>query len=139
MKKILLTLFIVFNLSSLFANESKVCQKCHPLIYKEYYSSIHRKSSLANDKIYKAVFEKEKQVADKSTCKTCHSPSAKTPKETKEEPISCVYCHTITDIQKHEDKNKNILSDKKRDFYSMKQQAHFLVLSNAQKTLLTIR
>ncbi|MEN4053197.1 MULTISPECIES: multiheme c-type cytochrome [Sulfurimonas] len=118
MKKLLLTLFIVLNLSSLLASESKVCQKCHPLIYKEYYSSIHRKSSLESDKIYKAVFEKEKQVTDKNECKACHSPSAKTQKEAKEEPISCVYCHTITNIQEHDEQNKNVLSDKKRDFYS---------------------
>ncbi len=118
MKKLLLTLLIILNLTSLLASESKICQRCHPLIYKEYYNSIHRKSSLKSDKIYKALFEKEKQVIDKNECKVCHSPSAKTQKATEEEPISCIYCHTITNIQEHDKQNKNVLSGKKRDFYS---------------------
>jgi len=117
MKTFLFTLFI-FTCSFSFANDNKVCQKCHPLIYKEYYSSIHRKSSLANDKIYKALFKKEHTNKEKDSCKNCHSPSAKNLQEEKEAPISCIYCHTIKDVQKGDKSNKNILSGKKRDFYT---------------------
>jgi len=118
MKTLLLFSLLLFTCNASFANDNKVCQKCHPLIYKEYYKSIHRKSSLSNDKIYKAVFEKEHQNNEKSNCKACHSPSAKTPQEEKEAPISCIYCHTIKDIQEGDKVNKNILTGEKKDFYS---------------------
>jgi len=118
MKKLILTTIISVITTSAIANESKICQKCHPLIYKEYYNSIHRKSSLANDKIYAAVFKKEHQKNDKNQCASCHSPSAKTSQTRKEEPISCIYCHTIANIDEGDAQNKNILTGKKRDFFS---------------------
>jgi len=118
MKTLILSSLLLLSSSALVANESKICQKCHPLIYKEYYNSIHRKASLPNDKIYAAVFKKEHQNGDKNNCKSCHSPSAKTQQEIKEEPISCIYCHTIKDIHEGENANKNILTGKKRDFFS---------------------
>ncbi|WP_434656850.1 hypothetical protein [Sulfurimonas sp. NW9] len=58
MKTLLLFLLLLITCNASFANDNKVCQKCHPLIYKEYYDSIHRKSSLANDAIYRAVLRK---------------------------------------------------------------------------------
>ncbi len=112
-----LTLFIL-SFTSLSANENKVCQKCHPLIYKEYYNSIHRKSSLANDSIYKAVYEKESHGIKQQNCAACHSPSAKTQEDAQQAPISCIYCHTIKDIKEGKQENKNVLSGKKRDFYT---------------------
>jgi len=117
MKTIFIILFITAFTSS-FANDNKVCQKCHPIIYKEYYNSIHRHSSLVNDKIYKAVFNKEFKESKKNRCSKCHSPSAKTPKRAKQAPITCIYCHTIKNIKEGKESNKNILSGKKRDFYT---------------------
>ncbi|UCM99313.1 cytochrome c family protein [Sulfurimonas sp. SWIR-19] len=116
MKKIILILLVFLGYTPLFCNDNTVCKKCHPLIYKEYYNSIHRKSSLANDKIYKAVFEKEH--AKKQKCNSCHAPSAKNSQEEKEAPISCIYCHTIKNIAKDDAANKNILTGKKKDFFS---------------------
>jgi len=118
MKTFTFLLLFLLTCNASFANDNKVCQKCHPLIYKEYYNSIHRKSSLVNDKIYKAVFEKEHKNREKSNCKACHSPSAKTPQEAKETPISCIYCHTIQNVQEGDKVNKNILTGKKKDFYT---------------------
>jgi hypothetical protein len=117
MKTLLLLLIIAYT--SLSANENKVCQKCHPLIYKEYYNSIHRKSSLSNDNLYKAVFEKEH--ADKKQCAKCHAPSAKTKQEAIEQPISCIYCHTIKDVKEGNRTNENILNGQKKDFYTAQQ------------------
>lgn len=118
MKTLLLFSLLLLTCNISFANDNKVCQKCHPLIYKEYYNSIHRKSSLVNDKIYKAFFENEHKNREKSNCKACHSPSAKTPQEEKEAPISCIYCHTIKNVQEGDKTNKNILSKEKKDFYT---------------------
>lgn len=127
MKK-LLSLFILFYLSSFaYANESKVCQKCHPLIYKEYYESSHRKSSLQNNPIHKALWELHPKTPEGYTCAKCHSPSDKELmktgilKENKiqaEEPISCVYCHTIKDVQEGNSSNININTDKKREYFT---------------------
>lgn len=114
MKTLLLSiLFMLPYLSS--ASETKVCQRCHPIIYKEYYNSIHRKSSPVNDPIYKALLTK---VKDTKNCAHCHSPSANNEQTQKEEPISCVYCHTIKDIHETENENNNVLSGKKKDFYT---------------------
>ncbi|WP_434579747.1 hypothetical protein MLC52_06900 [Sulfurimonas sp. NW15] len=118
MKTLLLFLLLLITCNASFANDNKVCQKCHPLIYKEYYDSIHRKSSLANDAIYRAVFEKEHKEKERGKCNSCHAPSAKNLQQEKEEPISCIYCHTIKNIQKYDEANKNILTGKKKDFFS---------------------
>jgi len=114
MKTFLLSIFLILPYLSA-ASETKICQKCHPVIYKEYYNSIHRKSSPVNDPIYKALLTK---VKDTKKCATCHSPSAHDEQTKREEPISCVYCHTIKDIDEKKSENNNILSGKKKDFYT---------------------
>jgi len=37
---------------------TKVCQKCHPLIYQEFRSSMHAKASIFKDEIHKAVWQR---------------------------------------------------------------------------------
>ena len=113
----------------LFASESKVCQKCHPIIYKEYQQSSHKNASLVNNVIHKAMWKKERKYKDDYSCAKCHSPSDKQFIKTaildensftqREEPISCVYCHTISDIKEHSQSNETILNDNKREFYSI--------------------
>jgi Cytochrome c554 and c-prime len=123
-----LSLTLLLLLSSLvLANESKVCQKCHPIIFEEYYESSHRKASTANNPIHKAMWDKHPKGADGYSCAKCHSPSDKKLMQTgilkdnkiqKEEPISCVYCHTIKDVQEGTHSNKNITTNKNREFYT---------------------
>jgi len=116
---------LIFSLS--YANESKVCKKCHPIIYGEYYKSSHRKASTQNNPIHKALWDKHPKGSEGYSCAKCHSPSDKELLRTgilkenkiqKEEPISCVYCHTIQDVEEGENSNTNILTDKKREFYT---------------------
>jgi len=126
--KIFLSLTLLFFISSFsYANESKVCQKCHPIIYGEYYDSSHRKASTINNPIHKALWEKHPKGAEGYSCAKCHSPSdrelmrtgiLKENKIQKEEPISCIYCHTIKNIEEGSLSNTNITTDKKRDFYT---------------------
>ncbi|NOR57775.1 MAG: hypothetical protein GQ474_04555, partial [Sulfurimonas sp.] len=123
-----LSLTLLLCLSSLvFANESKVCQKCHPIIYEEYYESSHRNASTVNNPIHKAMWGKHPKGADGYSCAKCHSPSDKELMKTgvlkdnkiqKEEPISCVYCHTIKDVQEGAHSNKNITTNENREFYT---------------------
>ncbi len=102
--------------------QDQVCKRCHPAIFKEYYGSAHRKASLSNDAVHRAVWERHPmRKSGKYGCKKCHSPSDDVtmgkegdPLESriqKEEPISCVYCHSIKDVQKHAKANTNVLVD----------------------------
>ena len=122
-------LLLLLSATSLLAlsNESKVCQKCHPIIYDEYYDSSHRKASVYNNPIHKAYWDKHPKEEKGYTCAKCHTPtdtvSVETGKLTQntiqvEEPISCVYCHTIKDVDQGEMSNTNISTGKHKEFYT---------------------
>jgi DNA-directed RNA polymerase subunit RPC12/RpoP len=116
MKKLL---YILALSSLLFANNADTasCKKCHPTIVSEFQSSMHKKSSIHDDKIHKAVWDKHPAKAKgKYKCAKCHTPNST--KSTEHEGITCLSCHTIMDVQKHEKANKNIYSGKKKAFYS---------------------
>jgi len=126
--KFFLSISLLFFISMFsYANESKVCQKCHPIIYDEYYESSHRKSSTVNNPIHKAMWDKHPKTPEGYSCAKCHSPSDKKLLKTgvlmdneiqREEPISCVYCHTIKDVQEGTLSNDNITIDKKREYFT---------------------
>ena len=127
MRYIFLLFFTTAFVSLLQANESKVCQKCHPIIYDEYYKSSHRNASIYNNPIHKAMWEKHPKDEKGYTCAKCHSPSDAESLKTGvvqandtqlNEPISCVYCHTIKDVKEEESSNTNLLTGKKREFYT---------------------
>lgn len=127
MKKLLILITALLLSNLLFANESKVCQKCHPIIYKEYYESSHRNASTFNNPIHKAMWDQHPKNEKGYTCAKCHTPSdlksvqtgelAKNDTQT-EEAISCVFCHTISDVQEGENHNTNSVTGKKREFYT---------------------
>jgi len=127
MQKTLL-LFLTLTISLLAtANESKICQKCHPIIYNEYYDSSHRKASIYNNPIHKAFWDKHPKDAKGYTCAKCHSPSdLKSVKEgiveenftQTNEPISCVFCHTIKDVDEGEMSNINLSSGETKEFFT---------------------
>ena len=127
MRYIFLLISAVLLSNSLQANESKVCQKCHPIIYAEYYESSHRKASIYNNPIHNAMWNKHPKDEKGYTCAKCHSPSdlesLQTGKFTKnevqvEEPISCTYCHTIKTVEEGDSSNTNINSGKKREYFT---------------------
>lgn len=129
MKTVFLFITTLLFISSLQANESQVCQQCHPIIYKEYYESSHRKSSIYNNPIHKAMWKKYPKDEKGYTCAKCHSPSDLKSLNNGEltknyiqvhEPISCVYCHTIKDIKEEDSSNTNIMlkNTKKREYFT---------------------
>jgi hypothetical protein len=137
--KILLSIvfLIVINVSALSQFESsKVCQKCHPTIYKEHFSSSHRKASIHNDEIHKAVWDKHPLKQKKMyKCAKCHTPNDRAmivslkdgrkamPKDNKaqQEGVSCVSCHNIKSVEKHAKSNKNIITNDKKKLYSARE------------------
>ncbi len=113
-------LYILALSSILFANtaDTATCQKCHPTISAEFENSMHRKSSIHHDKVHKAVWDKHPAKAkDNYKCAKCHTPSAKTKLE-QHQGITCIDCHTIKNVEKHEKANKNIYTGEKKTFYS---------------------
>lgn len=127
MRTIFLIISTLLIINTLYANESKVCQKCHPIIYSEYYESSHRNASVYNNPIHKAMWDKHPKDEKGYTCAKCHSPSdveaLKTGLLSKNdvqinEPISCVYCHSIKDVEEGDSSNTNINTNKKREFYT---------------------
>ena len=113
------TIFILTICSFLFAqNDTSACKKCHPIISKEFESSMHKNSSIDNDKIHKAVWDLHPSKAkDDYKCAKCHTPNI-SKKEIQHKGITCISCHTIKNIQKHASSNKNIYSTKEKTFYS---------------------
>ncbi|MCK9455124.1 multiheme c-type cytochrome [Sulfurimonas sp.] len=127
MRYIFLFFTTLLFVNTLTANESKVCKACHPIIYDEYYDSSHRNASIYNNPIHNAMWEKHPKDEDGYTCAKCHSPSDLEALETGvlsknetqvHEPISCTYCHSIKDIKEGDSSNVNIVSDKKREYYT---------------------
>lgn len=137
MKTIFSTILLILSIQVLQANElvkSSTCKGCHPVIYSEFYNSSHRKASIFENKVHKAMWDLHPNKTDKKyTCAKCHTPSdlellekleknknalpIKNDVQT-EEAISCAYCHSIKDVESHEKINKNILSLKEKLFYS---------------------
>ena len=55
-KSFLLLLILTISILAEEFTANKVCKACHPLIYKEYVSSMHFKSTIFRDKIHRKIF-----------------------------------------------------------------------------------
>ena len=112
--RIFLTLFTLYSIALFATEKATTCKACHPIIYNEFQDSMHKKSSINEDKIHKAVWDKHPAKAKgKYKCAKCHTPNNKS-----HEGMTCVSCHTITSIQEHSKSNKNIYETKPKTFYS---------------------
>ncbi len=129
MLKIIMSYLMLMLGSSLMADVAKndTCKGCHPAIYKEFTNSAHKKSTIFEDPIHKAVWDIHPgKKKDKYACAECHTPSdarimealkeakASVPRYDKaqNEGISCISCHSIKSIESHpKSHNKNILVD----------------------------
>ncbi|MFK5936924.1 MAG: multiheme c-type cytochrome [Sulfurimonas sp.] len=117
------TLLYFLALSSILFASSDVadlasCNKCHPIISTEFETSMHKKSSIYDDKVHKAIWDKHPAKANNNyKCAKCHTPNVKSGNK-EHEGITCLSCHTIMDVEKHEKVNKNIYSQKEKTFYS---------------------
>ncbi len=112
-------IFIVALYSLLLANdEINTCKKCHPDIAQEFQDSMHKKSSIYDDKVHKAVWDKHPDKAKNDyKCAQCHTPNAKTEDDSKQ-GISCSSCHTIKDVEIHSRVNKNVYATEPKTFFS---------------------
>jgi len=110
---LLSTLFLNF----LLANDISTCKSCHPIIYNEFQKSFHKKSTIKEDAVHKAVWDKHPAKAKGNyKCAKCHTPNV-----TEEHPndgITCLSCHTIIKVEEHVKSNKNIYETKDKTLYS---------------------
>ena len=118
MKTILVLIAIASSL--MFAkSEIETCKKCHPAIVEEFEGSMHKKSSIYDDEIHGAVWDKHPAKAknDYSACAKCHTPNAKD-EDAMKKGITCSSCHTIKDVEEHPKVNKNVYGSDAKKFYS---------------------
>lgn len=112
MRFLLIVSFLL--LVKLTAADVKSCQSCHPTIYQEFQHSFHKQSSIKEDKVHNAVWKKHPASAKGNyTCAKCHTSDNQA-----HQGITCITCHTITDIETHPQANKNIYETKLKTFYS---------------------
>lgn len=132
MTKILfLLIFITISFSKIM--ESNTCKGCHPLIYSEFENSMHKKTSIYSDKLHEKIWNiHPDRKKEQYTCAKCHTPTDLELLEKLEankkampsnniqaqEGISCVYCHSIKDVEHNKKMNKNILTKKEKLFFS---------------------
>lgn len=114
--RLILTLMVLLSIT-LSANNLNTCKSCHPTIYNEFEQSYHKKSTVKYDKVHKAVWDKHpSKMEEDYTCAKCHAPEET--KDTAHKGITCISCHTIIDIEKHTESNKNIYETKDKTLYS---------------------
>jgi len=110
------TLMILVSIQ-LLANDLNTCKSCHPIIYQEFQKSYHKKSTIKEDIVHKAVWDKHPaKVKGKYKCAKCHTPEEK--KDSAHQGVTCISCHTITSIEEHSKSNKNIYETKDKTLYS---------------------
>ena len=118
--RLFISLFTLFTISAvqLLANNINTCKSCHPIIYNEFQKSFHKKSTIKDDAVHKAIWDKHPAKAKGNyKCAKCHTPNVK--KENQEhQGITCISCHTITDIKEHSTANENIYEKKDKTLYS---------------------
>ena len=111
---LLISLIILLSIELSATNDTTICKGCHPTIYNEFQTSLHKKSSIKEDKIHAAVWNKHPdKIKGNYKCYKCH-----TPNNTAHNGITCLTCHTITAIEHHSKTNKNIYETKPKTLYS---------------------
>jgi len=116
--KTLLSLLALATILFANAQDTASCKKCHPTIASEFETSMHKKSSIYDDKVHAAIWDKHPAKAKgKYKCAKCHTPNVSS-KVATHEGITCLSCHTIKSVEKHEKSNKNIYETKAKTFYS---------------------
>jgi len=131
-------------------NES--CKECHPIIYEEFTTSMHYKSTVFRDPIHNAVWEDHPNYKDKSQykCAQCHIPGADNiaefmnkggqamPDKTNDsqnEGVSCASCHKIKSIEKHRQANRNIYNRTDEQYYGIGEQLSIAHLTNSKNEM----
>lgn len=115
---------------------SEICKECHALIYNEFITSQHAKSSLANDSIFEAVWKQHPDhlSGSKYECAQCHNPASDNLKNliqgtnnakpdynnvSENQGVSCAACHRIKSIETHRKANKAIYSKDTHTYYGI--------------------
>ena len=118
---------------------NEACKSCHPMIYEEYVTSMHVRSTVDRDPIHRAVWEKHPQNLKKGQygCGKCHTPGADNLDDmilkgkkampdaanpSHNEAVSCAYCHRIEKIEEHAASNTNIITPEEKTYFGTRQE-----------------
>jgi hypothetical protein len=116
--RLILTLIVLLSIQ-LTASDLSTCKSCHPTIYNEFQQSFHKKSTIQEDKVHKAIWDKHPAKAKGNyKCAKCHSPEDVGTKDTTHTGITCITCHSITSVENHPKSNTNIYETKPKTLYS---------------------
>lgn len=116
--RLILTLVALLSVQ-LTANELNTCKGCHPTIYNEFQQSFHKKSTITEDKVHKAIWDKHPAKARGDyNCAKCHSPEDVNAKKAAHKGITCISCHSITSVENHPKSNTNVYETKPKTLYS---------------------
>jgi hypothetical protein len=97
----------------LLASNLNTCKGCHPIIVNEFENSMHKKSTIRDDKIHKAIWDRHPfKKKGNYTCAKCHTPN------NSHSGITCLSCHTIKNIKRHPKSNENVYEKRDKYFYS---------------------
>lgn len=120
----ILVWFVLFTFTLGFSQDALIldsenCKKCHQTIYSQWQKSMHAKSHLDANILYKTVYEQAVQETGgklKTACLNCHMPSAVENQDWEFENdknrsgVSCNYCHSVAGLLKTEE-HKDFLID----------------------------
>ena len=113
----LLFTLCVFLTIQLSATDNNTCKSCHLTIYNEFQQSIHKKSTITEDKVHNAIWQKHPAKAKGNyKCAKCHAPEEK--HADAHNGVTCISCHAITSVEEHTKANKNIYEKKDKTLYS---------------------
>jgi hypothetical protein len=116
--RLITTISLLLAVQLVANNNTSTCKKCHPEISAEFEDSMHKKSSVHFDEVHKAIWDLHPaKKKNQYNCSKCHTPESKTTAGG-HEGISCISCHTITDVKQHAKSNENIYESKPKTFYS---------------------
>ena len=115
--RLMLTMIALLLIQLTAGTDLNTCKGCHPTIYNEFQTSFHKKSTVKEDKVHKAIWDRHPaKPKGNYKCAKCH-----TPEETEAQTnkgITCISCHTITSVEEHSKSNTNIYETKPKTLYS---------------------
>jgi len=113
------------------------CKTCHLEIAEQWQESMHAKSTLDEDPLYRGMHEWAREdtrgkITEK--CKDCHTPyynlqdSLVNSDPIRQRPVDCVYCHSIEEIHKtpvFSDVKYSSSNNSKSDYHIVEARDHF--------------
>ncbi len=113
---------------------NQTCKACHPLVFKQWQSSMHARSTANSDILYQKMMQwaiEDTKGKARKMCRNCHYPYAATAglsEHQKARPVDCVFCHSVDQADQPPKFSKVFYSgasSDKSDYHSIEGREHF--------------